>query len=336
MQTDIHSVPDLTHTPTMQAALQQAIGHIGGTRRTIRWSILDDEPWVHAEDLCNALGWQRPERTLRALRANVAIASDLGIEGPASDRFVDKAGAMELCARRTGGNTQGVKNLVLAKIYQEPGVDYQSDEEVEPIVEPQEEPLLPASEVAAMEMIARHRAEMTLTQAQALKARAEVLQEYRALGGDPHHPQYQSACQTLLAEMRRPYPSQYISVAEYVQFQGFPEAKALEIASIFGPDIKRAYRAENGHDPPTYVAVFFGAPSNVCLYDRVQDAELLGSCWRVFQKDRSWFKENYAQSSQRMVDAHHRQLMSRGIDDRPAPGWGPARTRALTDRPAPF
>ena len=101
----------------MQAVLQQAIGHIGGTRRTIRWAILGDQPWVHAEDLCNALGWQRPERTLRALHANVATATALGIQGPGGDRFVDKAGAMELCARRTGGHTQGVKNLVLAKVY---------------------------------------------------------------------------------------------------------------------------------------------------------------------------------------------------------------------------
>jgi hypothetical protein len=269
------------------------------------------------------------------LQASVATAAELGIQGPEGDRFVDKAGAMELCARRTGGHTQGVRSLVLAKIYQDPGVDYESDEELEP-ADPMEEAWIPSSEVAAMEMLARHRAETTLTQAQALKARAEILHEYRALGGDPHHPEFQSACQTLLAEMRRPYPSQFISVAEYVQFQGFPEAKALEIASIFGPDIKRAYRAENGRDPLTYVAVFYGACSNVCLYDRVHDAELLGSCWRVFQKDRSWYKENYAQSTQRTVDAHHRLIMSRGVDDRPAPGWGPARARALTDRPAPF
>ncbi len=316
--------------------LQQAIGHVGGTRRTIRWATMDGETWVHAEDLCNALGWQRPERTLRALQASVAIASELGIQtGSASDRFVDRAGAMELCARRTGGYTQGVKNLVLAKIFQEPGIDYQSDEEVEP-VEPQEEPMLPASEVVAMELLAHHRAEMTLTQAQSLKARAEVLQEYRALGGDPHHQEYQSACQTLLAEMRRPYPSQYISVAEYVQFQGYPEAAALELAARFGSDIKRAYRAEYGRDPLTHVAVFPGATSNVCIYDRVRDAELLGSCWRMFQGGRSWFKENYAQSTQRRVDQRHLIQMSQGVGDRPAPGWGPARTRALADRAAPF
>jgi len=335
MQAASNSVQTNAQIPIMQAALQQAVGHIGGTRRTIRWSTLGDTCWVHAEDLCNALGWQRPERTLRALQASVATAAELGIQGPEGDRFVDKAGAMELCARRTGGHTQGVRSLVLAKIYQDPGADYESDEEVDP-VEPMEEPMMPASEVAAMEMLARHRAETTLMQAQALKARAEVLQEYRALGGDPHHPDYQSACQTLLAEMRRPYPSQFISVAEYVQFQGFPEEKALEIASRFGPDIKRAYRAENGRDPTTYVAMFYGACSNVCLYDRVHDAELLGSCWRVFQKNRSWYKEHYAQSGQRTVDHHHQQIMSMGIGDRPAPGWGPARTRALTDRPAPF
>ena len=196
--------------------------------------------------------------------------------------------------------------------------------------------MLPMSEVVAMELLAQHRVEATLTQAQALKARAEVLHEYRALGGNPHDAGYQSVCQTLPAEMKRPYPSQYISVMEYLQSQGFPERKAAEIASIFGPDLKRAYRAEYGRDPRTFMAVFEGATSNVCIYDRAQDAELLGSCWRMFQRGRSWFKENYAASEQRRVDEHHLRQMSQGIDDRPAPGWGAARTRALTDRPAPF
>ena len=318
-------------------ALQQAIGHVGGTRRTIRWASVGDSPWIHVEDLCNALGWQRPHMTLRALQSHIATASALGIQpGPASDRFIAKPGAMELCARRTGGATQGVKNFIMAKSYQEPGGDYESEgEDAEP-VEPQEEPMLPMSEVVAMELLAQHRVEATLTQAQALKARAEVLQEYRALGGDPRDLGYQSACQTLLAEMKRPYPSQYISVVEYLQFQGFPELKAAEVASRFGTDLKSAYRAEYGRDPLTYVAVFPGATNNVCIYDRAQDAELFGSCWRMFQSGRSWFKENYAVSEQRRVDAHHLRQMSQGIDDRPAPGWGAARTRALTDRPAPF
>jgi hypothetical protein len=325
------------HTASFQgqAMSQQVVGHVGGTRRTIRWAAVDESPWIHAEDLCNALGWQRPERTLCALQSNVAVASALGIQiGSADDRYVDRAGVMELCARRTGGQTQGVKNLVLAKIFHE-AVDYESDGECEH-VEPQEEPMLPASEVVAMELLAQHRVEATLTQARALKARAEVLQEYRALGGDIEDMQYESARQTLLKEMKRPYPTQYISAFEYVQFQGYPEASALELAARFGPDMKRAYRAEYGRDPLTYVAVFPGATNNVCIYDRIHDAELLGSCWRMFQRGRSWFKENYAVSTQRKVDQRHLLQMSQGVGDRPAPGWGPVRTRSLTDRPAPF
>ena len=100
---------------------QQVVGHVGGTRRTIRWAAVNESPWIHAEDLCNALGWQRPERTLCALQSNVAVASALGIQiGSADDRYVDRAGVMELCARRTGGQTQGVKNLVLAKYFMRP------------------------------------------------------------------------------------------------------------------------------------------------------------------------------------------------------------------------
>ena len=71
------------------------------------------------------------------------------------------------------------------------------------------------------------------------------------------------------------------------KFQGYPEASALELAARFGPDMKRAYRAEYGRDPLTYVAVFPGATNNVCIYDRIHDAELLGSCWRMFQRGRS-------------------------------------------------
>lgn len=322
--------------PTM-APLQQATGHVGGTRRTIRWASVNGSTWIHAEDLCNSLGWQRPERTLRVLQAHVAPASTLGIQpGSTSDRFINEAGTKELFLRRTGGGTQATKNFVQAKIYGEPGLDYESDAEDDEPVEPEEEPMMPAAEVAEMELLARSRVEATLAQAQALTARARVLEDYRALGGDQDDPQYLSARQTLLAEMKRPYPIQYISAVEYIQFQGFPEAAALQLASVFGPDLKRAYRAEFGHDPLTYMAVFPGASNNVCIYDRFQDAELLGSCWRNFQSRRGWYKENYANSTQRRVDARHLSQMSQGAGDRPAPGWGPARTRALADRPAPF
>ncbi len=86
------------------------------------------------------------------------------------------------CARDVLARTRKASKTVLAEIFRE-AVDYESDGECEH-VEPQEEPMLPASEVVAMELLAQHRVEATLTQARALKASAEVLQEYRALGGD--------------------------------------------------------------------------------------------------------------------------------------------------------
>ena len=196
--------------------------------------------------------------------------------------------------------------------------------------------MLPISEIANMERLARSRDEATLIHAQSLKARADVLAEYRALGGNAEDPVFQSARETLLAEMKRPYPIHFISVLEYIQFQGYPEAAALQLAVVFGPDVKRAFRAERGHDPPTYLALFPGAVSNVALYDRHSDIELLGSCWRNFQTHRAWFKERYASSTQRSVDRHHLQQMSVGANNRPAPGWGPSRTQAVTDRSTPF
>ncbi len=325
----------------MHAQLQQASGHVAGMRRTIRWASARGAPWVHAEDLCNALGWQRPERVLRALQAHIGTASVLGVQaGSEDDKFLCRAGCQELFARRTGGSTHEVKNLVRAKIFQEGGVDYESEVDVEePQVDPQDEPMIPMADAAAMEQFAHFRAETNLMRTQALIARAKALEVYREMGGDTDHPEYEPARQTLLAEMRRPYPSQYISIVEYLQFQGFPEASALQLASVFGPDVKRAYRAEHGRDPWTYDAVFQHAASrgNVCIYDRFTDCELLGSCWRSFQRHRSWFKERYPASAQRMVDQRRLVQMSHGTSNGPAPGWGPARTQALADyRHPPF
>ena len=55
--------------------LQQAVGYVAGTRRTLRWVSLNSLIWIHAEDICNALGWQRPGQTLRAVHTHVAIAA---------------------------------------------------------------------------------------------------------------------------------------------------------------------------------------------------------------------------------------------------------------------
>ena len=321
----------------MSSSLQQAIGSIGQTRRTIRWASVDDTTWVHAEDLCNALGWIRPARTLQTLQRYVSTALDLGIRpGSKDDRFVNEAGVQELFARRTGGPTQQVKNFVRARIYHDESVDYESDaDEAEP-TDVQEEPMVPISEIAAMELLARNRDEATLAHAQSLKARAEVLTEYRTLGGDTDDPVFQSARETLLGEMRRPYPIHNISVLEYIQFQGYPHAAALQLATVFGPDVKRAFKAEYGRDPMTYVALLPGAASNIAMYDRHRDIELLGSCWRNFQNHRAWYRERCASSTQRSVDRHHLQQMALGANNKPAPGWGPSRTQAVTDRSQPF
>ena len=112
------------------ASLQQAVGYVGGTRRTLRWAESDGSPWIHAEDICNALGWQRPGQTLRALQAHVATASKLGVQcGTACDRFINKAGVTELFARRTGGSTHKIKSLVHDRIYNDPAFSFESDPE---------------------------------------------------------------------------------------------------------------------------------------------------------------------------------------------------------------
>ena len=164
---------------------------------------------MHAEDLCNALGWQRPERVLRALHAHLGTASVLGIQaGSEDDKFLCRAGCQELFARRTGGSTHEVKNLVRAKIFQEEGIDYESEVDAEePQVDPQDEPMIPMADVAAMEKFAHFRAEANLMRSQALIARAKALEVCREMGGDTGHPEYESARRTLLAETKRPYPS---------------------------------------------------------------------------------------------------------------------------------
>jgi hypothetical protein len=192
------------------------------------------------------------------------------------------------------------------------------------------------AEIAELEQLVHQRAETNLVNVQALSARAAVLQAYQALDGDVHRPEFEAARATLLADMCRAYPTHYVSVLEYIQSQGFPAAAALQLACVFGPDLKRAYQAERGRDPLTYLAIYPGATSNVCVYDRIIDCELLGSCWRNFQKHRAWFRERYTTSNQRMLDQHHLAQMSQA-GSRPAPGWGVARTSAIMgDRSAPF
>ena len=234
-----------------------------------------------------------------------------------------------------GGNTQKLKELVLAKVFQE-DADYESDEEPAEYTQ-SDEPSVSIAEITALERLTHQRAETNLVNAQALVARAAVLQSYQALAGDPQHPDFVDARANLLADMCKSHPSQYVSVLEYIQSQGYPDTAALRLAGVFGPDLKRAYQAEMGKSPLTYMAIYPGATSNICIYDRNLDSGLLGSCWRNFQRHRSWFKENYVGSTQRIEDQRHLEQMSK-VCDKPAPGWGSvARTKTLHDhRSTPF
>ena len=110
-------------------------------------------------------------------------ASELGIQcGTPCDRFINKAGVTELFARRTGGSTHKIKSLVHDRIYNDPALSFERDtEDAEPL-DLQEEPMVPAADVAAMELAAQCRHEATLAQAQTLKARSQVLPEYCAMG----------------------------------------------------------------------------------------------------------------------------------------------------------
>ena len=98
--------------------LQQATGVVAGATRTIRWAAIGEGPFIHAEDLCNALGWRRPDRVLKALRQHIVTAGLLGIEPSfPEDRFINTNGADELFARRTGGiHTTSDASFVLASM----------------------------------------------------------------------------------------------------------------------------------------------------------------------------------------------------------------------------
>jgi len=290
---------------------------------------------MHAADLCTALGWKNIKMALKPIPQHVQPASTLGIVGSSGDSLICQAGCNELFARRTGGNAQKIQELVLAKVFQEDSGYESEDEPIDDSIQP-DEPTSQLAEIAGLEQLAHQRAETNLVNVQALSARAAVLQAYQALDGDVHHPEFEAARATLLADMCRAYPTQYVSALEYIQSQGFSGGAALQIACVFGPDLKRAYRAERAREPLTHVAIYFGAPSDVCIYDRIIDSELLGSCWRSFMKHRAWFRERYTVSNQRVLDNHHLGQMSQ-TGGKPAPGWGAARTRAITSgRPTTF
>ena len=331
---DRASPPNLDRNMTETDVVQHASGNIEGIQRTIRFATVEGVSWVHAVDLCLALGWKRPAHTLDTVQNHIELADNIGIQrGCKDDRFICRAGSQALFTRRTGGVTQRVRDLIMTKVFQEDS-GYESEEPMDQVE--QDEPMMPSAEVASMEQLAHHRAEASLMTTQAITARANVLQLYQAMGGDIRHPDYEASRATLLDEMRRPFASQFIGIAEYIQSQGFPEEAALQLAGVFGPDMKRAYRAERGRDPLTYVAVYPGTTSNVCIYDRYADCELLGSCWRNFQRHRAWFTERISASTQRMVDQRHLNQMSQA-GSKPAPGWGAAKTQAsVGNRPVPF
>jgi len=267
---------------------------------------------------------------LKSIPHHLQPASVLGIQGCGDETFISQAGCYELFARRKGGNAQKLKELVLTKVFQE-DAEYESDDDPAEYTPP-DEPTGSIEEVTSLERLAHQRAETTLVNAQALAARAAVLQSYTALNGDPQHPDFMEARANLLADMCQSHPIQYVTVLEYIKSQGYPETAALRIAGVFGVDLKRVYLAERGRAPPTCVAIYPGATSHVCIYDKHLDSELLGSCWRNFQRHRAWFRENYAESNQRKVDRRYLAQMKQ-VGNESAPGWGSIpRTPTIHDR----
>ena len=342
--------------PRQTASQGQISGYIGEKLREIRWACCSGALWVHALDLCRALDWQRPTRILRKIEAHAKPAFALGVRANGGEQYLDRDGVEELFQRKTGGNRDAVYNLVWAKIYCDDSVHFEDDPPCaaggfaehsetedeaegegsephdqpsahaeEPPDEPSEEsapePTLSPAEIAAMEAAEQGRLQTSLLRSQVLIARSGVLTEYRNADGDAHHPDFLAAREELHSEMRRPYPAEYISVMEYVHQMGYPEKAARLIASTFGEDLKRVYRAERKEDPPSYSAIFPGTTKGVSVYHRFRDAELLASCWRIFIANRPWYRERWQDSHQRQVDAERLEQMRRRESGLPSRGW---------------
>ena len=166
--------------------LQQVSGVIGGNLCSLRYGHVNGSPWMHATDLCTALGWKNIKMALKPIPQHLQPASALGISGSGAEILVCQAGCYELFARRTGGNAQKVQELVLAKVFQDDSGYESEDEPLDCTIQP-DEPASQLAEIAGLEQLAHQRTETNLVNVQALSARAAVLQAYQALDGDVHN-----------------------------------------------------------------------------------------------------------------------------------------------------
>lgn len=312
------------------AHMQTASATVGNLDVSIRWVKVGEDVWLHAPDLLVAMSYKNGA-PLNRIPGELRDATQVYPDAPPG-KFVTKAGVEELFKRRRGGNTAAVHDFIRARIYEEEDVDCDNASEVTEA----EPPPISWAELTALEHATQVRAQTTLYHSQALEARSRVLDAYAAGGGDVDHPDYVTARAALFAEMRRPYQSDYIDVREYLLLIGYSEEAANSIAPTLGADIKRVYQQERNCPPLTYSAMFAGHASNVCVYHRYKDMELLGSCWRQFVKARDSYKQQYHVSEQRKQDQRRLRLMQFEPDGSRARGYGPARTAAPLSLAAPY
>ena len=141
----------MTRTKAADDGLQRASGIVGGTQCSLRYGRANGVPWIHATDLCSALGWKCIGRVLKSIPHHLQPASALGIQGCDNETFVSQTGCCELFDRRKGGNTQKLRELVLAKVFQE-DADYESDEEPAEYTQ-SDEPSVSIAEITALERL---------------------------------------------------------------------------------------------------------------------------------------------------------------------------------------
>ena len=176
-------------------------------------------------------------------------------------------------------------------------------------------------DVQAIEEAEQRRLQISLLCSQNILARSQVLNEYATTRGAKKHVDYMEALDKLHDDMRKPYPTDYISLVDYLRFLGYTIRAAQQIAGVFGPDVRRVYRAERKCEPETYTGIFPGADKAISVYHRFRDAELLGSCWRIFTANKPWFKAKWPDPPQRGVDERRLEVMKWESTGKPARGW---------------
>ena len=176
-------------------------------------------------------------------------------------------------------------------------------------------------DVRAIEEAEQRRLQLSLLCSQNILARSQVLNEYATTRGAKKHVDYMEALDKLHCDMRKPYPTDYINLVDYLRFMGYTERASQQIAAVFGPDVRRVYKAERKCEPETYTAIFPGADKPISVYHRCRDAELLGSCWRVFTANKPWFKAKWPDPHQREVDERRLEVMKWESTGKPARGW---------------